>query len=117
MRPFFFEFRDGSVERIGKGKEQRWAQMTVPSNMHIGEIFLPDSNTFLHTLEGDNAPRLSFMLVHDVAEHAGALRDFGRNLAEQCGHAGSFCNVYAVRSNYHLLPICPSYAYFVCVSD
>ena len=71
--------------------------MIAPANMHTEDILLPNSDTILQILEGDKIPRMSFILVHDLAEHSGTLRDFGRTVAEQCENIGSACNVYAVR--------------------
>ncbi len=97
VRPLFLETRDGSLERVGKGRGQSWAEMLCPPNMHTSKALLSSSGGVLHMLEGERIPRLSFVLIHDLAEHAGALRDFGSTLAEKCIGVGSPCNVYAVR--------------------
>jgi hypothetical protein len=99
VRPLFLESRDGSLERVGKGRQQSWAELRCPPSMHTSKTILSSSGGVLHMLEyvGERPPRLSFLLIHDLAEHAGALRDFGSTLAEKCGSIGSACNVYAVR--------------------
>jgi alpha-beta hydrolase superfamily lysophospholipase len=39
---------------------------------------------------------MSFLLVHDIAEHGGAMADLGQALFKQCDHEGFSCAVFAV---------------------
>ena len=115
VRPRFIDSRDGSLGRVGKGQEQEWVDISVPFNMRATMTWLPLSDSAIHMLEGDSIPRLSFILIHDLAEHSGALRDVGHSLAEQCAYIGSVCNIYAVMP-FSIPPISQNYKLQLCRS-
>ena len=87
------DWRDGAVPRIGTGLPRAWSAAGTSGGSQI--VRLP-SGAALHSLEGPADPRMSFLLVHDIAEHGGAMADLGQALFKQCDHEGFSCAVFAV---------------------
>jgi hypothetical protein len=50
----------------------------------------------MYCLEGNEMPRLSFLLVHDIFEHSGSLLIVAKHLFRACEADGFRCNVYGL---------------------
>lgn len=50
----------------------------------------------MYCLQPEEDPRISFLLIHDITEHGGALGDLANRLFDHCGQAGFVCSVFAI---------------------
>eukprot|EP00288_Rhodomonas_lens_P016546 CAMPEP_0177693678 /NCGR_PEP_ID=MMETSP0484_2-20121128/2527_1 /TAXON_ID=354590 /ORGANISM="Rhodomonas lens, Strain RHODO" /LENGTH=398 /DNA_ID=CAMNT_0019204503 /DNA_START=53 /DNA_END=1249 /DNA_ORIENTATION=+ len=98
-RPLFSEWRDGAVERVGQGKVRSW---TAPQGAaaHVSRIRInwkaSSAGASMYCLQPEEDPRISFLLIHDITEHGGALGDLANRLFDHCGQAGFVCSVFAI---------------------
>jgi hypothetical protein len=93
MQALIIDWRDGVVSRIGVGKPRKFTATGVSGGSRI--IKLP-SGAAMHALEGPADPRMSFLLVHDLAGHGGAMADVALALFKKCQEEGFVCAIYAV---------------------
>ena len=87
------DWREGGVSRVGTGVPRTWSASGTSGGTRI--VRLP-SGVALHTLEGPSDPRMSFLLVHDISEHGGAMGELATALFKHCDHQGFSCAAYGV---------------------
>lgn len=91
--PVFTETRDGSLEIVGSGVPGEWIALEGSS---IGGCRHGKQEAYMHCLEGEGTPRMSFLLVHDLSEHAGGMWSLAKGLWDSCVKDGVRCNVYGM---------------------
>eukprot|EP00286_Rhodomonas_abbreviata_P016870 CAMPEP_0181320696 /NCGR_PEP_ID=MMETSP1101-20121128/18265_1 /TAXON_ID=46948 /ORGANISM="Rhodomonas abbreviata, Strain Caron Lab Isolate" /LENGTH=375 /DNA_ID=CAMNT_0023428425 /DNA_START=57 /DNA_END=1184 /DNA_ORIENTATION=- len=93
-RPLFRDWRDGAIDRVGQGRARSWS----PPQSSKAQLTRTRLNSGAHItcMQPEDSSRLSYLLVHDITEHGGALGDIAVALFEECQTAGDPCAIFAV---------------------
>ena len=93
MQALVVDWREGAVAYIGTGEPRAFTAAGTGGGSRIARL---PSGAALYTLEGPSEPRMSFLLVHDLSAHGGAMSDLALALFKQCEGEGFVCAAYAV---------------------